>query len=185
MANIQINQLPESTDISSEDFVHIKKTDLVDYKMKQKNIMIIGVQDTKTNLTTLNPILKRGQFSLETDTRLLKIGDGVTPYNLLSPVSNLATNASVVNTSFTAKLNTIYFVDTSLGSVNIQMPTPVNTESKVIFIDYKGTWNDSPCILTYGTNKYNGTSENFFLDLNWISITVQWSGNNNIGWRTY
>ena len=185
MANIQINQLPESTDISSEDFVHIKKTDLVDYKMKQKNLMVIGVQDTKTNLTTLNPILKRGQFSLETDTRLLKIGDGVTPYNLLSPASNLATNASIVNTSFTAELNTIYFVDTSLGSVNIQMPTPVNKESKVIFIDYKGTWSNTPCVLTYNANKYNGTSEDFFLDLNWVSITVQWSGSNNIGWRTY
>ena len=95
MAYIQINQLPESIDISSEDFVHIKKTDLVDYRMKLKNLMLIGVQDTKANLTTSNPILKRGQFSLETDTKVVKIGDGVTPYNLLSPASNLATNASI------------------------------------------------------------------------------------------
>ena len=185
MANIQINQLPESTDISSEDFVHIKKTDLVDYKIKQKNVMVIGVQDTKANLTTLNPILKRGQFSLETDTKLLKIGDGITPYNLLGPASSLVTNTSVMNAPFTAELNTIYFVDTSLGNVTVQMPTPINVESKVIFVDYKGSWADSPCVLTYNTNKYNGTSEDFFLDLNWVSTTVQWSGNNNIGWRTY
>ena len=95
------------------------------------------------------------------------------------------TNTSVMNAPFTAELNTIYFVDTSLGNVTVQMPTPVNVKSKVIFVDYKGSWADSPCVLTYNTNKYNGTSEDFFLDLNWVSITVQWSGSNNIGWRTY
>lgn len=183
MANIQINQLPESTDISSEDFVHIKKTDLVDYKMKQKNLMIVGVQDTKANLTTLNPILKRGQFSLETDTRLVKIGDGTTPYNSLKTYTNTI-HSSVKTSDFIAELNTLYPVDTSLGIVNITLPTPIDNSSWFGIYDYSGSFSNNNAVLKYDTNKVNGVSEDVLLDLKFLNIGINWSGSNVIGWRT-
>ena len=183
MANIQINQLPESTAISSEDFVHIKKTDLVDYKMKQKNLMLIGIQDTKANLTTLNPILKRGQFSLETDTKIVKIGDGITPYNNLKPHSNIL-YSSVKTADFVAELNTIYPVDTSSGIINITLPTPLDNSSWFGVFDYAGTFVTNNAILKYNTNKINGVSEDVLLDLKFLNIGMNWTGSNTIGWRT-
>lgn len=183
MANIQINQLPESTDISSEDFVHIKKTDLVDYKMKQRNLMIVGVQDTKAKLTTLNPILKRGQFSLETDTKVVKIGDGVTPYNSLNSHTNIK-YANIQTSDFTAKLNTIYPVDTTSGVINITLPTPIGNDSWLAVYDYAGTFVTNNAILKYNTNKINGVSEDVGLDLKFLYICLNWTGNNTLGWRT-
>lgn len=185
MANIQVNQLPESSDISGEDLVHIKKVDLVDYKMKQKNLMIIGIQDTKVNLEATNPVLKRGQFSRETDTGVVKLGDGTTPYNLLGFFGDLQVHPSIITSDFIAELDTIYFVDTDSGVVNVTMPTPVNSKNRIVFIDYRGSWNTNNVNLEYNINKYNGFSEDFFLDLKWASVDVRWSGNNTIGWRTY
>ena len=131
-------------------------------------------------------IILRANLAATTGAGLVGTPDGVTVQDKLNALLNalVETNTSVMNAPFTAELNTIYFVDTSLGNVTVQMPTPVNVESKVIFVDYKGSWADSPCVLTYNTNKYNGTSEDFFLDLNWVSTTVQWTGSNVIGWRT-
>lgn len=183
MANIQINQLPESTDISSEDFVHIKKTDLVDYKIKQKNVMVIGVQDTKVNLTTLNPVLKRGQFSLETDTNTVKIGDGVTPYNSLNTDIN-AKYSAIKNSDFTAEFNTIYPVDTRSNVVNITIPTPMDNSSGFAIYDYAGTFNTNNAVLKYDTNKINGVQEDVRVDLKFLYISINWTGNNTIGWRT-
>lgn len=184
MANIQINQLPESTDISSEDFVHIKKTDLVDYKMKQKNLMLIGIQDTKANLTLLNPVLKRGQFSLETDTKVVKLGDGITPYNLLSNLSGFKYDSTIRTSPFTAELNTIYFVDTTLGTFDITPPSPIGTGSWFGIVDYAGTFQLNNAKLVYSANKYNGVSEDLFLDLKFLSIAFSWTGSNVMGWRT-
>lgn len=183
MPNIQVNQLPESTDVSSEDLVHIKKTDLVDYKMKQKNLMVIGVQDTKVNLTTLNPILKRGQFSLETDTKVMKIGDGITPYNNLSAHKNIKYGA-VQTTSFNAELNTIYPIDTSSGVVNITLPTPLDNSSWFGVYDYAGTFVTNNAVLKYNTNKINGVTEDVRLDLKFLNIGLNWTGSNTMGWRT-
>lgn len=183
MSNIQVNQLPESTDISGEDLVHIKKTDLVDYKMKQKNLMIIGVQDTKANLTTLNPVLKRGQFSYETDTGLVKLGDGVTPYNTLKSNSNIK-YSSVKTSDFTAEFNTIYPIDTSLGVINITLPTPIDNSSWFGVYDYAGTFVTNNAVLKYNTNKINGVTEDVRLDLKFLNIGLNWTGSNTMGWRT-
>lgn len=39
--------------------------------------------DTALNWRLVNPILKRGEWGLETDTSLMKFGDGVTTWNSL------------------------------------------------------------------------------------------------------
>lgn len=41
-------------------------------------------RDTSTNWTTVNPILAQGELAFETNTRKLKVGDGVTAWNSLS-----------------------------------------------------------------------------------------------------
>ena len=40
-------------------------------------------RDTAANWKSVNPILLAGEWALETDTRLMKIGDGTTAYNAL------------------------------------------------------------------------------------------------------
>ena len=41
-------------------------------------------KDTSANWNSKNPILRKGEQGLETDTGIIKIGDGVTAYNSLS-----------------------------------------------------------------------------------------------------
>jgi Major tropism determinant N-terminal domain len=38
---------------------------------------------TKANWTSLNPVLADGEMGIETDTKMFKFGDGVTPWNTL------------------------------------------------------------------------------------------------------
>lgn len=40
-------------------------------------------RDTAANWTAANPVLLEGEWALETDTDLTKLGDGVTPWNSL------------------------------------------------------------------------------------------------------
>jgi len=40
-------------------------------------------RDLAAEWTTVNPTLASGEFGLETDTKLLKLGDGTTPWNTL------------------------------------------------------------------------------------------------------
>lgn len=55
-------------------------------------------RDTAANWTSVNPILAQGEEGLETDTRLKKMGDGVTAWNSLSYNSGVAlpTDTSIV-----------------------------------------------------------------------------------------
>jgi len=39
---------------------------------------------TKTSWTSLNPTLADGELGVETDTKMFKFGDGVTPWNSLA-----------------------------------------------------------------------------------------------------
>ena len=41
-------------------------------------------KDTSENWQNKNPILRKGEQGLETDTGIMKIGDGVTEYNSLA-----------------------------------------------------------------------------------------------------
>ena len=41
-------------------------------------------RDTAANWTAVNPVLLSGEWGFETDTRKLKIGDGVTAWNALA-----------------------------------------------------------------------------------------------------
>lgn len=44
-------------------------------------------RDTQANWLSVNPVLAQGEFGWEIDTNVLKIGDGVTPYNSLPEFS--------------------------------------------------------------------------------------------------
>ena len=61
-------------------------------------------RDTQTAWTTNNPILTAGEPGVETDTRRLKVGDGVTRWNLL-PYIGQTSSSSIGNT---AVVDTIY-----------------------------------------------------------------------------
>ncbi len=60
-------------------------------------------RDTAANWTAVNPVLLSGEWGLETDTRKLKIGDGVTAWNALAYNGSTPggpgdpTNLSIVN----------------------------------------------------------------------------------------
>lgn len=45
-------------------------------------------RDTASNWQQKNPILKRGELGWSIDTRQLKIGDGVTPWNDLARIES-------------------------------------------------------------------------------------------------
>ena len=51
-------------------------------------------RDTAANFASVNPVLASGEPSLETDTRVQKIGDGTTAYNSLA-VAGAATFAGI------------------------------------------------------------------------------------------
>lgn len=53
---------------------------------------------TAANWTSVNPTLRSGEIGLESDTRYMKIGDGVLQWNALAyffPDPNLPTNSGV------------------------------------------------------------------------------------------
>lgn len=66
-------------------------------------------RDTAANWQAANPVLANGEWALETDTRLLKLGDGDTPWNTLDYFSG-----GVVNL---ADLQDVAAVDRVDGSV--------------------------------------------------------------------
>lgn len=56
-------------------------------------------RDTATNFAALNPVLGSGEPAMETDTRKLKFGDGVTLYSALEywpPALTTAQQAAIV-----------------------------------------------------------------------------------------
>lgn len=69
------------------------------------NSVNIGLQirrDTAANWTSKNPILREGEYGLETDTKLIKIGDGSTNW---------------IHLPYLNKLNDSYFQQDSSGAI--------------------------------------------------------------------
>jgi hypothetical protein len=55
-------------------------------------------RDTAANWTSVNPVLAAGEVGFETDTRLMKAGDGTTAWTSLAYVpANLANTANLIN----------------------------------------------------------------------------------------
>ena len=61
-------------------------------------------KDTSENWGNKNPVLRKGEQGLETDTGIIKIGDGVTAFNSLSD-DNIYFPESYVNSTFANTLN--------------------------------------------------------------------------------
>ena len=62
----------------------------IDVKAKQRI-------DTSSNWTSANPGLLKGELGIESDTRRIKIGDGVTPWNTLSYADSLTFAGKVLS----------------------------------------------------------------------------------------
>lgn len=181
--NVQVSDLPETTSISPVDFLHVKKTDGVDYKIKQAATSVVGVRDTALNLSTTNPILLSGQWSKETNTGLIKQGDGVTPYNSLPYFSELVTDPVVKTSNFTAKSGFVYLVDTTSNAVNVTLPTPTQGITSFKIVDIGKNFEINNCNLIFTTNKIMGFSEDISLDISSWSYLTSWTGNVVYGWE--
>lgn len=181
--NIQVSGLPETTSIAATDYLHVKKTDGIDYKIKQSASAVIGIQDTAANLATSNPVLLAGQWSKETDTGIIKCGDGTTVYNdLLAVGGQLLISSTVATSTFTAKLGYLYFVDTSLSTFSVNLPSPTKLGDTFTLVDYSGTFSTNNLTSIYSTNKIDGYSENMILDVAFKAYKFVWSGTTK-GWR--
>ena len=71
---------------------------------------IIMRNDTAANWKTNNPILADGELGIEKDTRLVKLGDGVTAYNAL-PYINDAKSINEVDVGNLVQTDTILILD--------------------------------------------------------------------------
>lgn len=71
--------------------------------MAQKNInaRICQKIDTASRWSALNPVLKNGEIGVESDTKLVKIGNGTTGWNSLSYINQFGkvNNLSVAKTA--------------------------------------------------------------------------------------
>lgn len=185
MALKEITDLPLSLQVVGNDLLHLKRADGIDYKISYSDLMKIGYTGTYSSLTTANPTLKSAQWSYETDTGFIKIGDGLTPYNQLPYINNTRVVSDVKNTDFIAKLNNIYMVDTSVNPVNITLPSPVNTNSFIGIIDVGDNFDNTPAVLTYTSNNLEGLAEDFQLNVKQYEYKIRWSGDINKGWKIY
>lgn len=56
-------------------------------QLVEVNVQIKCRSDVASNWTSVNPVLGKGEPGYETDTKLLKIGDGSTPWNDLDYIN--------------------------------------------------------------------------------------------------
>ena len=71
--------------------------------MAEKTIKVSNLvcrNDTATNWKLKNPTLKKGELGLETNTSLMKIGDGETSWNDLSYVGATALTTDEIDNIF-------------------------------------------------------------------------------------
>lgn len=71
-------------------------------------------KDTSSNWSTKNPVLRKGEQGFETDTGIIKIGDGSTAYNSL-PEKNIYPPQVVIKR----------YVDNVVGDINTILATIV------------------------------------------------------------
>lgn len=79
-------------------------------RMAQKN-------DTAANWTSANPILLKGELGIESDTKKIKIGDGVTAWSSLT-YANVTTLADLGITSTAAELNALDGITATVTELN-------------------------------------------------------------------
>jgi hypothetical protein len=87
-------------------------------------------RDTSTNWTRNNPVLALGEPGLETDTQIVKYGDGFTSWNLL-PYANINSLADFTTTSLVEGSN-LYFSNARVyANVSIGFPSNVYVTTRL------------------------------------------------------
>jgi hypothetical protein len=102
--------------------------------------MAVNIQlrrGTAVEWTTSNPILTEGEIGVETDTKKLKVGDGLTvwaslPYINLTPAAAASIYATIANPTFTGTVSGITKSMVGLGSVDntTDANKPVSTSTQ-------------------------------------------------------
>ena len=64
--------------------------------------------DTAANWTSVNPTLAAGEFGLENDTNLLKVGDGSTSWTNLPYINKLDSNYFSINSNGEITIDSTY-----------------------------------------------------------------------------
>lgn len=120
---------------------------------------------TAASWASANPTLAAGEWGMETDTKLYKIGDGTTTWNLLIYANNLTV---VATPSFTSNAYTLAATDAaetllvsnaaSAGTLNIptnaSVPFPIGTQINLI---QSGSGQITIQATTPGTTTINST----------------------------
>ena len=141
-------------------------------------------RDTAANWTSADPILAQGEFGYETDTGLLKIGDGVTAWTALGfydPSAALGTGGSLVGDFKYTNSTT----DATAGRIGFDSLTPASITkinlSVISLNDFAWTGQadrilplDSVVVLL----QKNDTTK-------WVQVTTTSSFTNNVTYYTY
>ena len=96
-------------------------------------------RDTSTNWAVNNPILLEGEFGYETDTTYMKIGDGTTPWNILSYWSLGATGATGATGGFIeiqengSVVTSEAYIVNFIGDFNVSATSPYSVD-----VEYNG-----------------------------------------------
>lgn len=114
-----------------------------------KTVRVVHKQRTNTssNWSTANPVLAVGQIGIESDTRKIKVGDGVTTWNSL----HYAAFETVWSSSNPAMQNSGYAVGTVW----------VNTDTFKAYICLSGATNAAVWALITQTNDFTDTDKSY------------------------
>lgn len=96
---------------------------------KLLNAKVLQRIDTLANWNASNPVLRKGEICIISDTNEIKIGDGKTPFNSLRPltISGNAYSASKLETSRNIKFSGDINGETTFdGSTDVSIDITVN-----------------------------------------------------------
>ena len=143
-----------------------------------------------------NPLLAQGELGLETDTNLIKIGDGVTYWNslgyslagvktaaqlnsILAGTNSVSVTASQAIVAFTA-----YFVTTTSTAVTLTMPASANLGDWIEVYEATANANVNNITLNSSGLAINGTVQNFIMNLKGDRKFFKYQGP-TYGWMVY
>lgn len=125
-------------------------------------------RDTSTNWELNNPVLSLGEPGLETNTQIIKYGDGVTTWNNL-PYANLNSLADFTTANLRENSANLYYTNTRVLGYITANTTSLSLSNTIILAKY--TYNNLPVGVT-GAIVFE-TSNNVFRGYNgtsWVSL---------------
>lgn len=137
--------------------------------------------DTSATWTSKNPLLLKGEFGFETDTKKFKVGNGVDNWQKLDYAS-AESSKSVTNVSFDEKTglftisysdNTTSTIDTKLEKVVVNFTYDQTTQNLVLTLDDGTTYNIPMSAFINVYSGSNGAMITISIDsANTISATI-------------